>query len=140
MRPDLTEQLLGIRRVMAETIAPEVRDPYVEDVLAGILSTLDILADAWTEIPGFLRWDSEASAEILRLAGRQVQPQPEDPLDMSAWRAHHRDIRARLEAAIPSVVEDDAATALMIQLFRDRADRYPFAPRRQGGPPAHAAR
>jgi hypothetical protein len=140
MRPDLTEQLLGIRQVMADTVAPEVRDPYVEDVLAGILSTLEILAEAWTEIPGFLRWDSEATGEILRLAGYQVPPGPENPLDLSAWQAHHRDVRARLEAAIPSLVEDDAATAQMIQLFRDRADRYPFAPRRQGGPPAHPAR
>jgi hypothetical protein len=125
---------------MAEAIAPEVRDPYVEDVLAGILSTLEILADAWTEIPGFLRWDSEATGEVLRLAGYQVPPGPENSLDLSAWRAHHRDVRARLEAAIPLLVENEAATALMIQLFRDRAGRYPFVPRPQGGPPAHPAR
>jgi hypothetical protein len=140
MRPDLTEQLRGIRQVMAEAVAPEVRDPYVEDVLAGLLSTLDILADAWTEIPAFLRWDSEATSEVLRLAGYQVPAEPEDPLDLSAWRAHHRDVRAQLEAAIPTLVEDDAVTAKMIRLFRDRADRYPFAPRRQGGFPAHPTR
>jgi hypothetical protein len=140
MRPDLTEQLLGIRQVIAETVVPEVRDPYVTDVLAGILSTLEVLADAWTEIPGFLRWDSEATGEILRLAGHQVPPRPEDPLDLAAWRAYHRDVRARLEAAVPSLVEDDAITARMIQLFRHRADRFPFAPHRQGGPSAHPAR
>jgi hypothetical protein len=140
MRPDLTEQLRGIRQVMAETVALEVHDPYVVDVLSGLLSNLDILADAWTEIPAFLRWDSEATSEVLRLAGYQVPPGPEDPLDLSAWRAHHRDVRARLEAAIPSLVEDEAATGKMIRLFRDRADRYPFAPRPQGGPPAHSAR
>jgi hypothetical protein len=140
MRPDLTEQLRGIRQVMADTVGPEVQDPYVGDVLAGLLSTLDILADAWIEIPAFLRWDSQATSEVLQLGGYRVPPAPEDPFDLLAWRDHHRDIRARLEAAMPSLVEDQAVTARMIQLFRDRADRYPFAPARQGGPPAHPVR
>jgi hypothetical protein len=140
MRPDPTEQLHGIRRVLAETVAPLVHDPYVADVLAGLLASLDMLADGWAQVPAFLRWDSEATRAVLRGAGYEVPPGPDDPLDLAAWQAHHREVRHRLEAAVPTLVDDDLATTAMIQLFRDRADRFPFVTRRQGGPPAHAPR
>jgi len=140
MRPDPTEQLQGIRRVLAETVAPLVHDPYVADVLAGLVSTLDRLAEGWTQVPAFLRWDSEATGDVLRGAGYPVPPGPDDPLDLAAWQSHHREVRRRLEEAVPTLVADDLATARMIQLFRDRADRFPFATRRQGGPPAHPPR
>jgi hypothetical protein len=140
MRPDPTEQLRGIRRVLAETVAPQVHDDYAADVLAGLLTTIDLLADAWREIPGFLRWDIEATSEVLVSAGREAPARPADPCDPGALEAHHRDVRDALEAAMPAIVDDDRAAAKMIQLFRDRADRYPFAPRRQGGSPAHSAR
>jgi len=140
MRPDPTEQLNGIRRVLAETVAPLVHDPYVADVLTGLLATLGLLAEGWAQVPAFLRWDSEATGAVLSGAGYEVPPGPDDPLDLAAWQAHHRDVRRRLEAAVPTLVDDDLATARMIQLFRDRADRFPFAARRQGGPPADAPR
>ena len=140
MRPDLTEQLRGIRRVLAETVVPQVDDDYAADVLAGILATLDLLADAWSEIPGFLRWDIEATGEVLLSAGRQVAPGPDDLCDLAALEAHHREVRNVLEAAIPTIVDNDRVASEMIQLFRDRADRHPFAARRQGGSPAHPSR
>ncbi len=140
MRPDLTEQLRGIRRVLAETVAPQVDDEYAADVLAGLLTTVDLLADAWSEIPGFLRWDIEATSEVLVSAGHQAPPGPDDPCDLADLVARHRDVRSVLEAAIPSIVDDDRAATKMIQLFRDRAGRYPFAARRQGGSPAHPSR
>jgi len=130
MRPDLTEQLRGIRRVLGETVAPEVDDEYVADVLAGALTAIDLLAVAWSEIPGFLRWDIEATSEVLATAGLQVPPAPDDPCDLTALEAHHRDVRGALEAAMPAIVRDDLVTARMIRLFRDRADRHPFAARR----------
>jgi hypothetical protein len=140
MRPDPTEQLRGIRRVLAETVAPQVHDDYAADVLAGALTTLDLLADAWREIPGFLRWDVEATKEVLVSAGHQAPAGPDDPCDLAALEAHHRDVRALLEAAVPAIIDDDRVAAKMIQLFRDRADRYPFAARRQGGSAAHSPR
>ena len=140
MRPDLTEQLHGIRRVLAETVAPRVDDEYAAGILAGLLGTIDLLAEAWIQIPGFLRWDSEATGEVLRSVGQQAPPLPDDPLDLRALQAHHRDVRARLEANMAAVIDDGTARAKMIQLFRDRADRYPFAARRQGGSAAHPTR
>jgi hypothetical protein len=130
MRPDLTEQLRGIRRVLAETVAPLVDDEYAADVLAGALTTIGLLADAWSEIPGFLRWDIEATREVLATAGLQAPPGPDEPYDLTALEAHHRDVRGALESAIPTIVGDDLVTAKMIRLFRDRADRHPFAARR----------
>jgi hypothetical protein len=130
MRPDLTEQLRGIRRVLAETVAPQVDDEYAADVLAGVLATIDLLADAWSQIPGFLRWDIEATSEVLATAGLQPPPGPGDPCDLAALEAHHRDVRGALEAAIPTIVGDDLVTAKLVRLFRDRAERHPFAARR----------
>jgi hypothetical protein len=140
MRPTVTEQLRGIGRVLAETVAPHVDDEYAAEVLAGLLTTLDLLADAWSEIPGFQRWDIEATSEVLVSAGRRVPPGPVDPFDLAALEAHHRDVRSALEAAVPTIVDDDRVAAKMIQLFRDRADRHPLASLRQGGSPAHPPR
>jgi hypothetical protein len=140
MRPDVTEQLRGLRQVLAEVVAPEVTDPYPADVLAGALATLDLLADAWAEVPRFLCWDSAATAHVLRLAGLRTVAMPDDLLDLAALQAHHQEVRGLLEAAMPTVLEHDAARAAVVQLFRDRADRYPLAARPQGGFAAHAAR
>jgi len=140
VRPDLTEQLHGIRQVLAEVVAPQITDPYPADVLAGALATLDLLADAWAEVPRFLCWDSAATGHVLRLAGMHVPPMPDDLLDMAALRAHHQELRGLLEAAMPTVLDHDQARAAAVQLFRDRAERYPLAARPQGGFAAHAAR
>ena len=140
MRPDVTEQLRGLRQVLAEVVAPEVTDPYPADVLAGALATLDLLADAWAEVPRFLCWDSAATAHVLRVAGLRTLPMPDDLLDLDALRAHHQEVRGLLEAAMPTILAHEAARAAVVQLFRDRAERYPLAARPQGGFAAHAAR
>ncbi|MCU1485328.1 MAG: hypothetical protein JWN67_2074 [Actinomycetia bacterium] len=140
MRPDVTEQLRGIRQILAEVVAPEVTEPYPADVLAGALATLDLLADAWAEVPRFLCWDSAATAHVLRLAGLRTTPMPDDLLDLAALRAHHQEVRGLLEASMPTILEHDAARTAVVQLFRDRAERYPLAARPQGGFAAHAAR
>jgi hypothetical protein len=140
MRPDVSEQLRGIRRILTEAVAPQVDDEYAADVLAGILTTIDLLADAWSEVPGFLRWDIEATRQVLVSGGLSVPAGPDDLFDLSSLEAHHRDVRRALEAAVPMIVDDDRVAAKMVQLFRDRADRYPFAARRQGGSPAHPSR
>jgi hypothetical protein len=140
MRPDVTEQLRGIRQVLTDVVAPHVADPYPADVLAGALATLDVLADAWAEVPRFLCWDSAATGHVLRLAGLRVPPMPDDLLDLAALAAHHEELRGLLEAAMPTVLAHDGARAAAVQLFRDRAERYPLAMRPRGGSAAHAAR
>ena len=55
MRPTVSEQLDAIRRALVDVVAPEVTDAYAADVLAGVLATLETLADTWADVPSFLR-------------------------------------------------------------------------------------
>jgi hypothetical protein len=140
MRPTVSEQLSGVRQVLADVVAPEVTDAYAADVLAGALATLELLAGAWAEVPLFLWWDGEATSRLLALAGVQVPSMPDDPLDVAALHAHHRDVRALLETAMPTVMERADLRDAVVRLFRERAERYPFASRPPGGRAAHAPR
>ncbi len=140
MRPTVSEQLEAVRRALADVVAPEVTDAYAADVLAGALSTLERIADTWAEVPSFLRWDAEATTAVLQLVDVDVPPAPVNPLDVDALHAHDRDVRAVLVSAMPAVLARDDARAAVVQLFRDRAARYPSAAHPGGGSAAHAAR
>ncbi|MCU1399334.1 MAG: hypothetical protein JWN62_2443 [Acidimicrobiales bacterium] len=126
MRPNVTEQLAGIRRILADVVAPHVADPYPADVLAGVLAVLDTLS-RWDEIPDFLRWDSERCNSILAIAGAQTVGFAGDPLDLDALAEHQRDARRALEAAMPVVLADAAARTAMVGYFRERCGRFPLA-------------
>jgi hypothetical protein len=140
MRPTVSEQLDAVRRALADVVAPEVTDAYAADVLAGALATLEHLADAWADVPSFLRWDCEATSHVLTLAGVDAPPMPDDLLDVEALHAHDRELRGLLVTAMPTVLARDDVRAAAVQLFRDRAARYPLAARPGGGSPAHAPR
>jgi hypothetical protein len=140
MRPTVSEQLDAVRQALADVVAPEVADAYAADVLAGALAVLETLADTWADVPSFLRWDADATSEVLRLVGVEAPSRPDDPLDVGALHAHDREVRALLVTAMPAVLERDDARAAVAQLFRERAARYPTAARPGGGPPAHAPR
>jgi hypothetical protein len=140
MRPTVSEQLDGIRKVLADVVAPEITDPYPTAVLAGALATLELLAGAWADVPAFLRWDAEATAAVLALVGVPVPTMPADALDLVALQAHHREVRGALERSMPAVLADDDARVAVVQLFRERAARHPITPRPPGGPGAHPAR
>jgi hypothetical protein len=141
MRPTVSEQLDAVRNALADVVGPEVSDAYAADVLAGALATLERIADTWADVPSFLRWDCEATSDVLRLVDVDVPPMPDDLLDVEALHAHDRDLRALLVTAMPAVLERDDARTAVVQLFRDRAARYPSAAARPGGgTPAHAAR
>lgn len=140
MRPTVSEQLDAVRRALADVVAPEITDAYAADVLTGALATLEHLAASWAAVPEFLRWDCEATSEVLRLVAVDVPPMPDDLLDVEALHAHDRDLRALLVTAMPAVLARDDARAAVVQLFRDRAARYPLAARPGGGSAAHAAR
>ena len=140
MRPSVSEQLDGIRAVLAEIISPQITDAYPADVLAGALATLDMLAASWSSVPAFLRWDSDASAAVLALVGEATPPPPEDVLDLDALIAHQRAVRGALESAMPVILDDEGARAAVVLLFRERAARFPMTVRPTGGHGAHAAR
>jgi len=140
MRPTVPEQLAGLRQVLEQVVAPHVTEAYPADVLDGALAALDVLADAWNAVPAFLRWDSAATAEVLALAGVAAPPPPADVLDLDALESHQREVRGLLEAAMPTVMDDEDARRAAVALFRERAERYPLAARPRGGFAAHPAR
>lgn len=145
MRPTVTEQLEGLARILQDVIAPEVTDPYPADILAGVCASLETLAAGWSEVAGFLRWDAAASAQVLSallaadsgaLNGQQaaevraaIQAPAPDPADLTALEAHHRQVRAALELAVPVIAERDELGEVrthLIEVFRERAERYPL--------------
>lgn len=140
MRPTVSEQLAGLRRMLAEVVAPEVADAYAADVLDDALTTLDLLAEAWAHVPSFLRWDIEATARVLELVGVAAPPPPDDVLDVVALDARAEEVRGLLVEAMPAVLDDPRARDSAIRLFRERAERYPLAGRPRGGFAAHSAR
>jgi hypothetical protein len=140
MRPTVSEQLDGIRQVLAEVVAPEITDPYPAAVLAGALATLELLAGAWSDVPAFLRWDADATATVLALVDVSVPSPPADLLDLAALQTHHREVRGVLERSMPPVLADADARRAVVELFRARAARFPLHARPPGGPGAHPAR
>src|SRR3984957_11571828 len=68
VRPDVSEQLDGIRRILGQVIAPHVTDPYAASILRGLLDALGGLAAGWSLVPSFLRWDPDETAGVLNVA------------------------------------------------------------------------
>jgi hypothetical protein len=133
VHPSITEQLAGLSQVLADVVRPELGDPYPIDVLDGVIAGLDAIARGWTGLPAYLRWDAEQTTAILRRMGIDPPAPPADPLDLVALETHHADVRKKLESAIPAIARDPDTTAAMVQLFRERIERFPFqqlAPRR----------
>lgn len=140
MRPTPPEQLRGIRQVLAEVVAPQVTDAYPADVLAGALAALDLLADAWPEVPAFLRWDAEETTRVLALAGIEAPGPPGDQLDLEALEGHTVAVRGLLEQHMAAVLDHPDARAAAVAHIRARSARYPLVARYPGAHGAHAAR
>jgi hypothetical protein len=68
MRPSVTEQLEGLRRILAETIAPEIAAPYPAEILGSVMMSLDALTRAWYAVPPYLAWDIAATEALLTKA------------------------------------------------------------------------
>jgi hypothetical protein len=133
MHPNISEQLAGLSKVLTDVVQPELSDPYPVEMLNGVIAALDTLSRSWDELPRYLRWDAAATAAVLAQVGIATTAPPADQLDHAALEAHHGDVRAALEQAIPVLLADPDANAATVQLFRDRIERFPFnqlAPRR----------
>ena len=157
MRPSVSEQIDGIRHVLAEVIAPHVVDPYAANILDGLLGALGNLAAGWASVPHFLRWDADGTAAVLTAARPYLDEDvtvdldeatrhvPADD-DVLALEIHQRRLRGLLERAMPALVEQPVLRSLLVGHFRDRIARFPFSmsppPRNPpiGGVRADAAR
>lgn len=139
MRPTVSEQLEGIRRVLGQVVAPHISDPYTANILEGLLAALGSLAVGWMHVPPFLRWDADGTVAVLTSArafldeGMTVEfdvllvDAPDDDSDVVALEAHHRRVRNLLERAVPAIVEDPDSSALLVAHFRARIKRFPLS-------------
>jgi hypothetical protein len=145
VRPSITEQLNGLRRILEEVVAPELQDPYPADILAGVCATLETIAEGWARVPAFLMWDAEATtvllADLRQTAGptldhglasdiaELLKTPPPEASDITALEAHHRQARALLERAVPTIAERPELGELytrLAALMRERGQRYPL--------------
>jgi hypothetical protein len=158
MRPNVSEQLDGIRRVLTQVIAPHVTDPYAASVLNGLLGALGSLAAGWSFVPQFLRWDTDGTATVLTAArpyldegltaelDEVLEHAPDGDCDVLVLELHHRRLRALLERAVPAIIEQPIIRSLLVGHLRARIQRFPLSmapPTRNpktGGISADAAR
>jgi hypothetical protein len=140
MRPTVTEQLDGLRRILAETIAPEITSPYPAEILGGVIGALDALRSNWHRIPAFLLWDIDTTAGVLDAAMPKLDADLAaeiaaaktgiDLTDLAALESLQIRMRALLVKAMPAIIADPDQTEAyprMIALFRERTDRFPFS-------------
>jgi hypothetical protein len=140
MRPTVTEQLDGLRRILAETIAPEITSPYPAEILGGVIGALDALQSNWHKIPAFLLWDIETTAGVLDAAMPKLDVDLAaeisaaktgiDVTDLAALESHQMRMRELLVKAMPAIIADPHRTDAyprMIALFRERTERFPFS-------------
>ena len=139
MRPGMTDQLSGIRRILDEIIAPELREGYPSQVLRGIVKNLAMLEGAWSRILPFLEWDTTATAELLeeatphldaglaqRISGTLAQDLPSGSLEDLEQR--NTELRGLLAEAIHQLAQQDGGAR--VQRIKEhlvqRTRRYPF--------------
>lgn len=132
MRPTTAEQLDGIARILSEVVAPDVNGRYPSEILAAAIDTLHTLAAGYERVPGFLDWDTAATAEVLTLAGVAVPDMADEALE-----DRHRRVRGTLESNMAAVMAHPEAAAAMMSQFRERIERFPLT---SGGWRAHTPR
>jgi len=158
VRPNVSEQLDGIRRVLTQVIAPHVTDPYAASILTGLVGALGSLAAGWSSVPQFLRWDADGSAAVLTGArpyldegltaelDEVLDHAPDGDCDVLVLELHHRRLRALLERAVPVLLEQPTTRSHLVGHLRARIERFPLSmvpPTRNpqtGGISADAAR
>jgi len=139
MHPTITEQLDGLRRILAEAVAPEVTAPYPAEILGGAIGALDALQSRLHAIPAFLRWDIETTACVLGAAKPLLNADLMAEIaaaeahchltDLAALEARQVRMRGLLVKAMPAILADrqGPAYAKMIALFRERTERFPLS-------------
>ena len=137
MHPTVTEQLDGLRRILADAVAPDVTAPYPAEILGSVIGALNTLQSNWHAIPAFLRWDIATTSEVLDAAKPLLDAglvaeinaaQAESDLaDLAGLESQQVRMRGLLVKAMPAIrAEHGDAYRKMIVLFRERADRFPF--------------
>jgi len=142
VHPTVDEQLREARRILEEVVEPEVQTDYPADTLRAVLSALQMLEGAWSEVLPFLHWDNEATAALLDAAlhhdvagdlGARIRVSlarpPADATDVEAAHRRNLELRALLTEVVPWTFRWDtgAVDATIVDHLRERARRYPFS-------------
>jgi hypothetical protein len=142
VRPTVSEQLAGVRRILADVIAPEVTGAYPVDMLRGVLANLEMLERSWMHIVPFLVWDNAGTERVLEHAAAVVDHEtadriraslvaaPTDATDVAALDEHNTVLRGLLAEIVPPLASGGARTAdayaeLRAHL-RERIGRFPL--------------
>ena len=96
MRPTLSEQIEGARRVLVELAAPEVSDSYVQEQITFAAAALEHAAARWPHVLPDLVADIRALEEVLGVAPRVLEEAVPGVADYAGADEYHRDLRARL--------------------------------------------
>ena len=96
MRPTLTEQIIGARRVLVELAAPEVSDSYTQEQIAFAASALEHAAARWPHVLPDLVTDIRALEEVLGIEPAVLEEAVPGVVDLAAAEEYHRSLRARL--------------------------------------------
>ena len=109
MRPTLTEQIEGARRVLVELMAPEVSDPYAQEQVAYAASALEHAAARWPHVLPDLVTDIRALEEVLGVEPAALEEAVPGVVDYEAADGYHRSLRAQLTDGIMSGSEQSPA-------------------------------
>lgn len=138
MKPSVEEQLQGTCRILETVVAPCVADPLARTILDGLVANLRMLAGALPAVPGFLRYDNQATVRLLAalreslasdLAARVSQLLEEaepDPTDAAALDERNRRLRELLALAVCSEGLAPGQHRAIVQHMTERASRVPM--------------
>lgn len=109
MRPTLSEQIMGARRVLLEVAAPEVSDSYEQEQITFAAAALEHAAARWPEVLPELVTDIRALEEVLGIEPADLEEAVPGVVHLAAAEEYHRDLRARLTDEIMSGSEPSSA-------------------------------
>ena len=79
MRPTPDEELAGIRRILADTVAPAVTDEYAAAQLQNVLAALDRFAASWGGAQARLDAENRSLASVMAAIAGHPPPMLSDP-------------------------------------------------------------
>ena len=109
MRPTLTEQIEGARRVLVELAAPEVADSFAREQITHAAAALEHVAARWPQVLPDLVADIRALEEVLGVEAAELSEAVPGVPDLAAAEQYHRGLRARLTDEIMAADEPSPA-------------------------------
>ncbi|MCQ3809548.1 MAG: hypothetical protein KTV68_03235 [Acidimicrobiia bacterium] len=105
MRPTLSEQIEGARKVLVELVAPQVADPYAQEQVTYAAAALEHAAARWPQVLPDLVADIRALEEVLGVEAAALDEAVPGVPDLDAAEDYHRGLRARLTDEIMAAAE-----------------------------------